>query len=297
MSQDIFKQINNTIFDLQNADLQTYERPLKRLGQILQHHDLERFNEELTSNLDLEAFLIESKKSEGSMVGSAKLNWPADDREVLGLSLLLINKLSTDPEFALNFSHTYFYSEKKIISNIHGMVAQLIIPFARDYKDYILQKGTLEMELKIPLSNKIFIVHGHDNGAKSEVARFLEKIGFEAIILHEQANQGKTIIEKIDVYGNVGFAVVLLTPDDEGCARGERPSPRARQNVILELGYFIGRLGRDKVCALKKGDVEIPSDFMGVVWENMDQNGAWQQKLARELNAAGHNIDWNKVMQ
>lgn len=297
MSQDIFKQINNTIFDLQNADLQTYKRPLKRLGQILQHHDLERFNEELTSNLDLEAFLIESKKSEGSMVGSAKLDWPADDREVLGLSLLLINKLSTDPEFALNFSHTYFYSEKKIISNIHGMVAQLIIPFARDYKDYILQKGTLEMELKIPLSNKIFIVHGHDNGAKSEVARFLEKIGFEAIILHEQANQGKTIIEKIDVYGNVGFAVVLLTPDDEGCARGERPSPRARQNVILELGYFIGRLGRDKVCALKKGDMEIPSDFMGVVWENMDQNGAWQQKLARELNAVGHNIDWNKVMQ
>ena len=297
MSQDIFKQINNTILDLQNADLQNYKRPLKRLGQILQHHDLERFNEELTSNLDLEAFLIESKKSEGSMVGSAKLDWPADDREVLGLSLLLINKLSTDPEFALNFSHTYFYSEKKTISNIHGMVAQLIIPFARDYKDYILQKGALEMELKIPLSNKIFIVHGHDNGAKSEVARFLEKIGFEAIILHEQANQGKTIIEKIDVYGNVGFAVVLLTPDDEGCARGERPSPRARQNVILELGYFIGRLGRDKVCALKKGDMEIPSDFMGVVWENMDQNGAWQQKLARELNAAGHNIDWNKVMQ
>ena len=296
MSQDIFKQINNAIFDLQNADLQTYERPLRRLGQMLQHHDLERFNEELTSNLDLEAFLIESKKSEGSMVGSAKLDWPADDREVLGLSLLLINKLSTDPEFALNFSHTYFYSGKKIIANIHSMVAQLIIPFARDYKEYILQKGTVEMELKIPLSNKIFIVHGHDNGAKSEVARFLEKIGFEAIILHEQANQGKTIIEKIDVYGNVGFAVVLLTPDDEGCTKGENLSPRARQNVILELGYFIGRLGRDKVCALKKGDVEIPSDFMGVVWENMDQNGAWKQSLARELNAAGHNIDWNRVM-
>lgn len=297
MSQDIFKQINNAIFDLQNADLQTYERPLRRLGQMLQHHDLERFNEELTSNLDLEAFLVESEKSERSMVGSAKLNWPTDDREVLGLSLLLINKLSTDPEFALNFSHTYFYSGKKIIANIHSMVAQLIIPFARDYKEYILQKGTVEMELKIPLSNKIFIVHGHDNGAKSEVARFLEKIGFEAIILHEQANQGKTIIEKIDAYGNVGFAVVLLTPDDEGCTKGESLSPRARQNVILELGYFIGRLGRDKVCALKKGDVEIPSDFMGVVWENMDQNGAWKQSLAREFNAAGHKIDWNSVMQ
>ena len=100
MSQDIFKQINNAIFDLQNADLQTYERPLRRLGQMLQHHDLERFNEELTSNLNLEAFLVESEKSERSMVGSAKLNWPTDDREVLGLSLLLINKLSTDPEYS-----------------------------------------------------------------------------------------------------------------------------------------------------------------------------------------------------
>ncbi|HEF4763170.1 TPA: nucleotide-binding protein [Pseudomonas putida] len=146
------------------------------------------------------------------------------------------------------------------------------------------------------LSRKVFIVHGHDEGAREMVARFLEQLGFQSIILHEQANQGRTVMEKIETHGDVGFAVVLLTPDDEGCAKGGTPEPRARQNVLLELGYFLGRLGRDKVCALKRGTVEIPSDFAGVVWESMDGNG-WKQALGRELQAAGHEIDWNKVMR
>lgn len=97
------------------------------------------------------------------------------------------------------------------------------------------------------------------------VARFLDQLGFQPIILHEQANQGRTVMEKVEAHGQVDFAVVLLTPDDEGCAKGGTPEPRARQNVLLELGYFLGRLGRDKVCALKRGTVEIPSDFAGVV--------------------------------
>lgn len=148
-----------------------------------------------------------------------------------------------------------------------------------------------------PLSKKVFIVHGHDEGAREKVARFLERIGLEAIILHEQANRGRTVIEKVIEYGNVGFAVVLLTPDDEGCVKGGILEPRARQNVLLELGFFIGHLGRDKVCALKKGTVEIPSDFAGVVWETMDDNNGWKQSLSRELVAAGHKIDWNEVMR
>ena len=145
------------------------------------------------------------------------------------------------------------------------------------------------------LSRRVFVVHGHDDGSREMVARFLERIGFEAVILHEQANQGRTVIEKVEAHGDVGFAVVLLTPDDEGCVRGGVPEPRARQNVILELGYFIGRLGRGKVCALKRGALEIPSDYAGVVYESMDGN--WQQALGRELQEAGHVIDWNKVMR
>ena len=129
------------------------------------------------------------------------------------------------------------------------------------------------------------------------LARFLEKIGFDPIILHEQANQGRTIIEKVEAHGDVGFAVVLLTGDDEGRLRGTTElHPRARQNVLLELGYFIGRLGWDRVCALKRGDVELPGDFAGVVWETMDTGSGWKQALARELEAAGNFIDWNKVM-
>ena len=146
------------------------------------------------------------------------------------------------------------------------------------------------------LQRKVFVVHGHDEGARETVARFLMQLGFDPIILHEQANQGRTVMEKVEAHGEVGFAVVLLTPDDEGSVKGGTSEPRVRQNVLLELGYFLGRLGRDKVCALKRGTVEIPSDFAGVVWESMDGNG-WKQALGRELEAAGHEIDWNKVMR
>lgn len=147
------------------------------------------------------------------------------------------------------------------------------------------------------LSRRVFVVHGHDDGAREAVARFLEKIGFEAIILHEQASQNRTVMEKIEAHREVGFAVVLLTPDDEGCVKGGEPKPRARQNVLLELGYFMGYLGRHKVCALKRGELEIPSDYLGVVWVAMDGGNGWKQALGQELEAAGHEVDWNKVMR
>jgi predicted nucleotide-binding protein len=146
------------------------------------------------------------------------------------------------------------------------------------------------------LERKVFVVHGHDEGAREAVARFLERIGFEAVILHERASRNRTVIEKVEAHGDVGFAVVLLTPDDEGCTKGGTPKPRARQNVVLELGYFIGRLGRDQVCVLKRGEVETPSDFVAVVYEHFDASGGWHRALGRELQDAGFEIDWNKVM-
>jgi predicted nucleotide-binding protein len=145
------------------------------------------------------------------------------------------------------------------------------------------------------LSRKVFIVHGRDDGARETVARFLERLEFEPIILHEQASRGRTVIEKVEAHGDLGFAVVLLTPDDEGGKKGGTLRPRARQNVLLELGYFIGRLGRSRVCALKRGDsLEIPSDFGGVVYVPFDDTGGWKEALGRELEAAGFEIDWNK---
>ncbi len=145
--------------------------------------------------------------------------------------------------------------------------------------------------------DSVFVVHGHDAEAREAVGRFIEKLGFRAVILHEEANKGMTLIEKLEANSGVGFAVVLLTPDDEGREAGsEKPlQPRARQNVVLELGYFVGKLGRKSVCALFR-DVESPSDYLGVVYVPFDEGGAWQMRLARELRAAGFNVDGNLVL-
>ena len=117
------------------------------------------------------------------------------------------------------------------------------------------------------VARKIFVVHGHDNEMREAIARFLERLDFEAIILHEQASSGDTVIEKVEHNTDVSYAVVLLSPDDVGAARDAKDElqPRARQNVVLELGYFIGKLGRSHVCPIKRGAVEIPSDLDGVV--------------------------------
>lgn len=146
-------------------------------------------------------------------------------------------------------------------------------------------------------SNDIFLVHGHDERAKAEVALFLERAGLPPIILHEQANRGQTLIEKFERHGKAsGFAVVLLTPDDVGGQVGAPTEPRARQNVIAEMGWFAGRLGRERVCVLRKGAVVVPSDFHGVAYTDMDERGAWRNELARELREAGYNGDWAKAL-
>jgi hypothetical protein len=158
-----------------------------------------------------------------------------------------------------------------------------------------LERRLLEQE-SIRNSRKIFVVHGHDEGAREMVSRFLERIRLEPIILHEQANRGMTVAEKLDKYSDVGFAIVLLTADDLGrAAKEEALKPRARQNVVMELGYFVGRLGRDKVCALKRGEVEIPSDYAGVVYTKLDDAGGWRAELGKELQAAGYEVDWERV--
>lgn len=147
-------------------------------------------------------------------------------------------------------------------------------------------------------TRKVFVVHGHDEGAKEAVARFLSKLQLEPIILHEQPNQGHTVIEKFERNAEVDFAVVLLTPDDVGYPAGspDNLKPRARQNVIFELGYFVGRLGRSRVCALYRGNVDILSDYDGVVYVSMEDAHGWRLMLAREIKAAGIDVDLNAAL-
>jgi predicted nucleotide-binding protein len=168
------------------------------------------------------------------------------------------------------------------------------------FLDELKQKtgSRLEFEAKPkPLPNSVFIVHGHDEPLKQSTARFLEKLGLKAVILHEQPDKGRTIIEKFEEHSSVMFAVILLTPDDVGGLASDpvKQFPRARQNVIFELGYFVGKLGRERVCALNQG-VEQPSDLHGVLYIPVDEKGIWRFSLARELKAAGLNVDLNKAM-
>jgi predicted nucleotide-binding protein len=187
---------------------------------------------------------------------------------------------------------------------------QSLIPVISDVIDQtigVIERGEVTKKSDAMTSNKkealkvdnrsVFVVHGRDNEAKHEVARLLERLNLKAIVLHEQPSRGKTIVEKIEYYSGVAFAVVILSPDDVGTLATEQPklNPRARQNVILELGYMVARLGRDRVCALVKQGVEIPSDFDGVVYVSMDWNGAWRFELGRELKAAGIAVDLNAI--
>ena len=146
-------------------------------------------------------------------------------------------------------------------------------------------------------SKKVFVVHGRDNEAKERVARFLEQLELTPVILAEQSNQGRTIIEKFERHAQATFAVVLLTPDDVGALESDENNlgPRARQNVIFELGFFIGRLGRERVCALTKGEVEIPSDYTGVVYISLDSADGWKIKLGHELKSAGLDVNAERL--
>jgi predicted nucleotide-binding protein len=151
-----------------------------------------------------------------------------------------------------------------------------------------------------PTSNtgKVFIVHGHDHGVKEAVARFVENLGLEPIILHEQPNEGRTVIEKFEEHAVADFAIVLFTPDDIGHStkKPDEAKPRARQNVVLELGYFMGKLSRKRVALLQvSDDIEIPSDYVGVLYLPLDGAGAWKFLLAKEMSAGGMSIDMNKI--
>lgn len=297
-----FAEINNAVLDLQASDYNTFDRPLKKLALALNADPLKAVNEQLIAGVDFDAF-VEGANKGGSLAGSASLNWPNEREKELGLALVLIQRGAENPDWFMDFGHHWYYSGNKLIAGIRKMTGSVIIPFARDYKNYVEANAAPEVKAMRaePIDkNRVFIVHGHDDAAREMVARFITTVGLEPVILHEQANKGATVPEKLIANSNVGFAVVLLTPDDVGRSKAKAEAdnqPRARQNVLLELGYFVGKLGREKVCALKRGDLEIPSDYVGVVWTDFDDAGGWRMNLGRELQAAGYEIDWNRVMR
>ena len=148
--------------------------------------------------------------------------------------------------------------------------------------------------------DKVFIVHGHDNEAKETVARVIEKLGFQAIILHEQASPGIAIIEKIEKYSSdIVFSIVLYTQCDIGRDKNadEKSNKyRARQNVVFEHGLLIGKWGRERVLPIVKGEVETPGDISGMIYTKMDDSGAWKLELVNNMKAAGLNVSADKLL-
>lgn len=182
------------------------------------------------------------------------------------------------------------------VKNLKKLVAKTeLLKSAVEPKNIALAQP--EEKAKETSSNNIFIVHGHDERTKIDIARTIEKLGLNPIILHEQPNEGRTIIEKFEMHSNVNFAIVLMTCDDFGKPKNSTDEKyRARQNVILEMGYFIGKLGRSRVFPLYENGVELPSDLYGLLYVPLDERGNWKFALVKELRAVGYEVDANNIL-
>lgn len=148
-------------------------------------------------------------------------------------------------------------------------------------------------------TKKVFVVHGHDEIAKTNLEVFLHEIGLEPVVLHRQADEGLTIIEKFEKHSDVGYAFILLTPDEISYVKADESKDdnkrqkeyRARPNVIFEFGYFVGKLGRSRVCCLYTGDVSLPSDISGMIYKKFT-NGIEEvaYSIIKDLKASGYAI-------
>jgi len=147
-------------------------------------------------------------------------------------------------------------------------------------------------------NKRVFIVHGHDEAIEVKASQLIKELGLEPVILHEESDKGQTIIEKLERCTDVGFGIILYTPCDHGGEMGsDSMMPRARQNVVFEHGMLIGKLGRGRVCALLKGDIEKPSDISGIIYKTIDDKGMWRIEVAKELDEAGYDVDMNKLLK
>jgi predicted nucleotide-binding protein len=245
-------------------------------------------------------------------VAQGKLNTP-----VIGIAIGIPLKNANNGPFA------QFQNASDDVDSLTGVVVQLLkrIPGSDPNLDAIkkpveeFKKQTEEIMKKQAIDksgegeimsqylpkktnkNDVFIVHGRNDGIKSEVTAFLYKMKLKPIILHEQPNQGKTVIEKLEKYGDVGAAVILFSSDDLGKYNGDNEyEPRARQNVIFEAGYFIGRLGRENTIILYEDGLRIPTDLGGYIYISLDEHKRWQVELAKDLKAGGLDIDLDDIL-
>jgi len=200
-------------------------------------------------------------------------------------------KSSADLSSQKNISDLYVKASIQSYLNTLSMIKEML-ELIDEHPDLNSAPSQQEPAMSTPISRNVFIVHGHDISLRNEVSLLLHEIQLQPIVLAQKTNEGRTVIEKFEDHSDVLYAVVLLTPDDLGAVKTkpEELKPRARQNVILELGYFLAKLGRSKVCILYKGDVELPSDINGFVHISVDEGDSWRYQLGREIKQAGSKV-------
>ena len=198
-----------------------------------------------------------------------------------------------------NHEHTLWGLDK--IKELKEIISAKVIQMEGDVEKSALipckESQTSSSSISAASSSKdVFIVHGHDSVVLKDVENFVRKIGLNPIILRDMPSTGKTIIEKIEKYtGNVCYAIVLYTPCDEGKAKEDAEyKSRARQNVVFEHGYLCGKLTRSHVCALVKGDVEVPGDLSGIVYVSMSEK--WEFDVAKEMKIVGIDLNINNLI-
>ena len=188
------------------------------------------------------------------------------------------------------------FGKLELINHINGKIENLKILLEKI--DFLTSINSNEK--KIPSNkiekNNVFIVHGHDNEVKEKVARFIERLGFNPIIIQEQIGRNNSIMDQIELHSNVGYGIILYTPCDIGSRNIENVplKNRARQNVVFEHGLLVGKIGRENICVLKKGEIELPTDWSGIVFKTMDED--WKINIAKEMKGAGYEVDLNLAM-
>lgn len=215
---------------------------------------------------------------------------------IVSESNLPIENIIQQAKYA-NQGKLYFATEEVVASD-KKFVKIITQPILKEAKRLInIKEEVTPIDIDILKNNKkVFVVYGHDENIELKIAQFIRLIDLEPVILNEKANGGKTIIEKLEENSDVGFAVVLYTPDDIVLNDNSEKYKQPRPNVIFEYGYFIGKLGRTRVALLVKDDIKEHSDIIGTGYIKIDEHEGWKLQVAKELKSAGYAIDLNKVI-
>jgi predicted nucleotide-binding protein len=216
-----------------------------------------------------------------------------DDAKLLAYSLYE-SIAAGGPRDVFNLGHALFHYNK-FDDNLRELNSTFIGYLAQALEDIVNANPEKSGEKpKLVDGGTVFIIHGHDASLKMEVQLLMHRAGVQSVVLHEMVDRGRTIIEKlIGETDRAGYAIALLTPDD----LTDGGQGRARQNVILEIGYFLGKLGKERIRMIVKDSVDVPSDLQGILYEKHDANGAWKMRLLKEMRAVGIFVDLQSVME